>query len=413
MKNKAMSGLGILVFILLAGSVSAWWDDSYQYRIQLNVTNTKPETLITGYPVSVTFNHTALIEAGKSQADGDDIRIVWQNGSAWVELDRRVENQTTDPALGDAGWKGWNLSSTIVWFEIQENISASSTDNNYYVYYGKPSAANPPVNFYRGDYGFIGTGAKADPAIQEWMAHKLWNVSVYGCTDETWEPNNYDVVFFSETCASGACTWLRPKTTGIYTSEQSMSGTSKLGIGVGTKTGLTQVTISNNSHYVTKGYSLGENITVHTSSQWGWFTTANDCYGLLYARGQASGNMPLVLCEKNTMLEDSTAAVDRRAGDILGSEQDWINFYTMDAWNLFDRLTEWTAHQDKETAVAMNSEEIAPQPSGPAVIITWILPEDDEEIYRQQSQAGQTQKTRNPVTFVKNTIGNIYSMVFG
>jgi hypothetical protein len=54
-----------------------------------------------------------------------------------------------------------------------------------------------------------------------------------------------------------------------------------------------------------------------------------------------------------------------------------------------------------------------PQPSGPAVIITWILPEDDEEIYRQQSQAGQTQKTRNPVTFVKNTIGNIYSMVFG
>ena len=50
---------------------------------------------------------------------------------------------------------------------------------------------------------------------------------------------------------------------------------------------------------------------------------------------------------------------------------------------------------------------------GPAVIMIWIEPESDQEIYRQKNQIGSTQKTKNSIAFVRNTIGSIYSMVFG
>jgi hypothetical protein len=63
---------------------------------------------------------------------GNDLRIVYLNGSSWVEIDRDVIDM--------------NTGSTQVWFKTQAGISASGSDNNYYMYYGNPSAANPPAN---------------------------------------------------------------------------------------------------------------------------------------------------------------------------------------------------------------------------------------------------------------------------
>ena len=84
--------------------------------------------------MSATINHAALVLAGKSQADGDDIRVVYWNGSGWVELDRML-----DPG------SSWNTSSTTIWFKLQTAIPPSASDVSYYVYYGNSSAGAPPA----------------------------------------------------------------------------------------------------------------------------------------------------------------------------------------------------------------------------------------------------------------------------
>ena len=52
---------------------------------------------------------------------------MYWNGSSWVQIDRWV-----DDIIGD----GWNSANTITWFKTQTGITASSFDDNYYVYYG-------------------------------------------------------------------------------------------------------------------------------------------------------------------------------------------------------------------------------------------------------------------------------------
>lgn len=107
--------------------------DSYTYirRVPI-VNNSATDSLPAGYQVQITFDHASLTILSKSLASGDDVRVFYNNGS-WVELERWAEN-------------GWNIFNTKVWFKLQASVSASSTDNNYYLVYGKPSAVNPPAN---------------------------------------------------------------------------------------------------------------------------------------------------------------------------------------------------------------------------------------------------------------------------
>jgi len=63
---------------------------------------------------------------------GNDLRIANWNGSSFVDIDREIIDM--------------NTSSTQVWFKTQADISASGSDNNYYMYYGNPSAVNPPAD---------------------------------------------------------------------------------------------------------------------------------------------------------------------------------------------------------------------------------------------------------------------------
>ncbi|HEY43487.1 MAG TPA: DUF2341 domain-containing protein, partial [Anaerolineae bacterium] len=111
---------------------TAWWDSSYVYRKELTIT-VGSSAIPSGYSVSLTFDHAALVGAGRSQSDGDDIRITYWNGSDWYELDRML-----DPG------SSWNNSSTKIWFQTQAAISASSSDSDYDLYYGNGSAASPP-----------------------------------------------------------------------------------------------------------------------------------------------------------------------------------------------------------------------------------------------------------------------------
>ncbi len=106
----------------------------YTYRRQIDVT-TGTTRIGTGYSVNLTVNHAALVSAGKAQADGDDLRVAYWNGSAWNEMHRVLDIESA-----------WNGGSTEIWFRTVAPIAASTTDANYSLFYGNPSAANPPAN---------------------------------------------------------------------------------------------------------------------------------------------------------------------------------------------------------------------------------------------------------------------------
>lgn len=85
-----------------------WWDISYQYRRQITVSTgiNSPYNGYAGYTVEITMNTISP----SIQDDGDDLRIVWWNGSGWQELDRHI----IDP----------NTASTTIRFRLQADIVA-------------------------------------------------------------------------------------------------------------------------------------------------------------------------------------------------------------------------------------------------------------------------------------------------
>ncbi|MFW9813894.1 MAG: DUF2341 domain-containing protein [Candidatus Thorarchaeota archaeon] len=107
---------------------------NYEFSRQV-IVSAGSEPIPAGYSTSITIDHGALVLAGKSQADGDDLRILYWNGLGLIELDRVLDSDSF-----------WSSSTTKLWFKIQSDIPALTSDNNYYLYYGNPSALSPPDN---------------------------------------------------------------------------------------------------------------------------------------------------------------------------------------------------------------------------------------------------------------------------
>jgi hypothetical protein len=112
--------------------VGPCWDGNYAYRKKMTIT-AGTDDIPAGYSVSVTFDHAALVSAGKSLASGDDLRVVHWDGSSWTEIDRAVDPLST-----------WNNGSTKIWFALVDPITASNSDGTYYLHYGYSSAVSPP-----------------------------------------------------------------------------------------------------------------------------------------------------------------------------------------------------------------------------------------------------------------------------
>jgi len=110
----------------------SWWNTDYAYRKGVTITNNALSVLSTNYTLSVTVDTASLISSGKLMPNGNDLRIAYDSGTSWMELDREVDDI--------------NSSSTQVWFRTQAPISANSSDNSYYIYYGNPNAGSPPAN---------------------------------------------------------------------------------------------------------------------------------------------------------------------------------------------------------------------------------------------------------------------------
>jgi len=103
------------------------------YRQGLNIRNNVTSVLPAGYSVKLVLDTASLVNAAKLRADGNDLRVVWVNGSTLVELDRIAET-------------AFNSPTTEIWFKTQAAIPASGNDGSYFVYYGNPSAGAPPAN---------------------------------------------------------------------------------------------------------------------------------------------------------------------------------------------------------------------------------------------------------------------------
>lgn len=130
--------VSLVVPVSRADASPAWWDASYSHR--LGVTVMTADALSSGYSLSVTFDHAAMVTAGNSLANGNDVRVARWNGSAWAELDRLLQPST--PSSTSA----WNTTTTKIWFRSQTAISAATSDTSYYLYHGKPLAGSPPAN---------------------------------------------------------------------------------------------------------------------------------------------------------------------------------------------------------------------------------------------------------------------------
>jgi hypothetical protein len=105
-----------------------WWDSNYLFRQRIDV-ETSTAAAPDGYTVPVTFDHDALIDIGAAVGDGSDIRVLRWDGTAWIELDRILQDGS-----------GWAQTDTTILFRTEATIAAEDV-SSYWLYFGHPSPA--------------------------------------------------------------------------------------------------------------------------------------------------------------------------------------------------------------------------------------------------------------------------------
>ncbi len=111
--------------------VSAWWNQSYAYRKQINITTSV--NLTSDYTATITVDTASLVSGGKLQSSGNDLRIVYSNGGIFTELDRINETP-------------FNNAVTNISFKLSAAANVGSAElTKYFIYYGNSSVTNPPA----------------------------------------------------------------------------------------------------------------------------------------------------------------------------------------------------------------------------------------------------------------------------
>jgi LPXTG-site transpeptidase (sortase) family protein len=108
-----------------------WWNANWSYVRTITV-STGANPPLNGYDSYSVYLVADTSDVSRFRADCFDLRIVYWDGAAYVELDRDLY--------------GCGTAATQVWFRLQADIPPSSSDANYYLYYGNPAAAAPPAD---------------------------------------------------------------------------------------------------------------------------------------------------------------------------------------------------------------------------------------------------------------------------
>ncbi len=107
---------------LQEGDGENWWNSSWPYRKQFNITENSGSNL-TDFQINLSINTTELVEDGKLNTNCSDLRFIDNETN---ELNYWLENATN-----------CNSSSTIVW--VETNLTAD-INNTLYMYYGNTNA---------------------------------------------------------------------------------------------------------------------------------------------------------------------------------------------------------------------------------------------------------------------------------
>ncbi|DBA34696.1 TPA_asm: hypothetical protein vir519_00031 [Caudoviricetes sp. vir519] len=123
------------------GIVDNWWNGNYQYRKEIYF-----DQVHSGCSGLVTFtlliDHAALVSAGKSLANGNDVRIVIQD-----ESDRGSISYTEkDRIMLDPNTASSEISFRISPFSLPSDSERINANTKIYLYYGYSSAGSPPTD---------------------------------------------------------------------------------------------------------------------------------------------------------------------------------------------------------------------------------------------------------------------------
>lgn len=123
MDSRTKTLVSIAFIILLASSSSAaWFDNSWNYRKQISVTNPS-STDVSDFPANISVNTQSLIDQGKMQASCNDVRVATEEGKL---LEYNVTN--------------CGSQNSKIFFNT--SVTSVNTNDTYFMYYGNPAASN-------------------------------------------------------------------------------------------------------------------------------------------------------------------------------------------------------------------------------------------------------------------------------
>lgn len=108
-----------------------WWQSASLYRKNITIENNAASDGPAATPIFLDLDHRALVQEGKSLANGNDIRVVFFNGTYFEELDR----------VNTTAWN--SATKTRIWFQTKRSIERNDEDEGYALYYGNPDTQAP------------------------------------------------------------------------------------------------------------------------------------------------------------------------------------------------------------------------------------------------------------------------------
>jgi len=150
--STEVSGSGSSAVVRLTGIDEGWWNTSWTKRKRVTISAASDNGVSSGYTIAYScVGSDAADIYNDSLSNGNDLRVVYWNGSSWVELDRDLVT--------------FSVSEIEVWFKLQAGISGGSSDNNYFIYYANSGAGSPPAdkdNIYQFWDDFLGSSLDTD-----------------------------------------------------------------------------------------------------------------------------------------------------------------------------------------------------------------------------------------------------------
>jgi peptidoglycan/xylan/chitin deacetylase (PgdA/CDA1 family) len=110
--------------------VESWWNNEYRFYQKILIQNSSSNSLQNNNTVTLTFNHSKLVQDSKSTPSGQDMRVVYLNrDNKFQQLNFEVVNPNTD--------------KSDLRFALYEPIGTRESENYYYLYYGNVLRVEP------------------------------------------------------------------------------------------------------------------------------------------------------------------------------------------------------------------------------------------------------------------------------